>query len=172
MADSLLFLTELMGMKVYDLKGRRIGRVRDAGLLPRVDKVRIDQFLVGGEWNWWSVRHDQVASISLDGISLRDEQLVPYHDDVWMLRMARDLLDQQIIDAKGRKVVRDNDVTFELKRANAHDELRVLERRIGEILLFRDGSRSRKRAHVPSLTRMGRRSVYDGNRRCPPARPS
>ena len=30
MADSLLFLTELMGMKVFDLKGRRIGRVRDA----------------------------------------------------------------------------------------------------------------------------------------------
>jgi len=28
--------------------------------------------------------------------------------------MVRDLLDQQIIDAKGRKVVRVNDVTFEL----------------------------------------------------------
>ncbi len=60
MASSLLFLTELMGMKVYDLTGRRIGRVRDACLSPRVDKVRIDQFLVGGEWNWWTVRHDQV----------------------------------------------------------------------------------------------------------------
>ena len=48
MADSLLFLTELMGMRVYDLTGRRIGRVRDACLSPRVDKVRVDQFLVGG----------------------------------------------------------------------------------------------------------------------------
>ena len=137
MADTLLFLTELMGMRVFDLKGRRIGRVRDAGLLPRVDKVRIDQFLVGGEWNWWSIRHDQVGSISLDGISLRDEQLVPYHDDVWMLRMVRDLLDQQIIDAKGRKVVRVNDVTFELRRANAHDELRVLEVDVGMRSIFR-----------------------------------
>ena len=137
MADTLLFLTELMGMRVFDLKGRRSGRVSDAGLLPRVDKVRIDQFLVGGEWNWWSIRHDQVGSISLDGISLRDEQLVPYHDDVWMLRMVRDLLDQQIIDAKGRKVVRVNDVTFELKRANAHDELRVLEVDVGMRSIFR-----------------------------------
>ena len=137
MADTLLFLTELIGMRVFDLKGRRIGRVRDAGLLPRVDKVRIDQFLVGGEWNWWTIRHDQVGSISFDGISLRDEQLVPYHDDVWMLRMVRDLLDQQIIDAKGRKVVRVNDVTFDLKRANAHDELHVLEVDVGMRSIFR-----------------------------------
>ena len=137
MADTLLFLTELIGMRVFDLKGRRIGRVRDAGLLPRVDKVRIDQFLVGGEWNWWTVRHDQVSSIALDGIHLRDEQLVPYHDDVWMLRMVRDLLDQQIIDAKGRKVVRVNDVTFELHKVNAHDELWVLEVDVGVRSIFR-----------------------------------
>jgi magnesium transporter len=137
MANSLLFLTELVGMKVLDLKGRRIGRVRDACLSPRADKVRIDQFLVGGEWNWWTVRHDQVASISLDGICLRDEQLVPFHDDVWMLRMVRDLLDQQIIDAKGRKVVRVNDVTFELVKVNSHDELWVLEVDVGVRSIFR-----------------------------------
>jgi len=137
MAETLLFLTELTGMRVFDLKGRRIGRVRDAAVSPRVDRFRIDQFLVGGEWNWWTVRHDQVASISLDGIYLRDEQLVPYHDDVWTLRMVRDLLDQQIIDAKGRKVVRVNDVTFDLKRLNGHDELHVLEVDVGVRSIFR-----------------------------------
>jgi magnesium transporter len=137
MADSLLFLTELMGMRVYDLKGRRIGRLRDACLSPRTDKVRVDQFLVGGEWTWWTVRHDQVATISLDGIYLRDEQLVPYHDDVWSLRMVRDLLDQQIIDAQGRKVVRVNDVTFELKKVDDHDELWVLEVDVGVRSIFR-----------------------------------
>ncbi|HPK71749.1 MAG TPA: CBS domain-containing protein [Vicinamibacterales bacterium] len=131
MASNLLFLTELMGMRVCDVKGRRLGRIRDACLAPRVDKVRIDQFLVGGEWNWWIARHDQISSISLDGIRLRDEQLVPYHDDVWTLRMARDLLDKQIIDAKGRKVVRVNDITFELNRAGDHDELWVLEVDVG-----------------------------------------
>jgi len=137
MASNLLFLTELMGMRVFDLKGRRIGRVRDACLSPRDDRVRIHEFLVGGEWNWWIARHDQVSSISLDGIRLRDEQLVPYHDDVWMLRMARDLLDQQIIDAKGRKVVRVNDVTFELNPAGDHDELWVLEVDVGVRSIFR-----------------------------------
>jgi magnesium transporter len=137
MADSLLFLTELMGMKVYDLKGRRIGRMRDACLVPRLDPIRVDRYLVGGEWTWWTVRHDQVASISLDGIYLSDEQLTPYHEDEFMLRMVRDLLDQQIIDVHGRKVVRVNDVTFELRRANAHDELCVLEVDVGVRSIFR-----------------------------------
>src|SRR5689334_10134187 len=110
MAESILFLTELIGLKVYDLKGRRIGVLKDAAIVPLVDPVRIDRFLVGAGHTWLSVRYDQVRSISLDGIHLKDEQLTPYHSDEYMLRMIRDLLDQQIIDAQGRKVVRVTDV--------------------------------------------------------------
>jgi magnesium transporter len=137
MADSLLFLTELMGMKVYDLKGRKIGRLRDACLVPSVDPVLVDRYLVGGELTWWTVRHDQVERISLDGIYLRDEQLTPYHEDEYMLRMVRDLLDQQIIDIHGRKVVRVNDVTLGLRRSNSHDQLWVLEVDVGVRSIFR-----------------------------------
>ena len=137
MADSLLFLTELMGMKVYDLKGRKIGRLRDACLVPSVDPVLVDRYLVGGELTWWTVRQEQVERISLDGIYLRDEQLIPYHEDEYMLRMVRDLLDQQIIDIHGRKVVRVNDVTFELRRANSHDQLWLLEVDVGVRSIFR-----------------------------------
>jgi len=137
MAETLLFLTELMGLKVYDLKGRRVGRVRDAGVVPRVDPARVDRFLIGGELNWWSVRYEQVASISLDGIFLRDEQVTPYHDDEYMLRIVRDLLDQQIIDVHGRKVVRVNDVTFEIRAVNGHQDLCVREVDIGMRSVFR-----------------------------------
>lgn len=137
MADPLLFLTELMGMKVYDLKGRRLGRVRDAGVVPRVDPARVDRFLIGGELNWWSVRHEQVSSITIDGIYLRDDQVSPYHDDEYMLRIVRDLLDQQIIDVHGRKVVRVNDVTFEIRKVDEHEELHVHEVDIGVRSIFR-----------------------------------
>jgi hypothetical protein len=34
MPENYMFLTELLGLKVYDLKRRRIGRVRDAALVP------------------------------------------------------------------------------------------------------------------------------------------
>ena len=39
MADNLLFFTELLAMPVLDLKGRRIGRVKDAAIVPLVHVV-------------------------------------------------------------------------------------------------------------------------------------
>ena len=117
MAESLLYFTEMLGLPVLDIRGRRIGRVRDAAIVPLVHPARIDRFLVGGGWAWLTVRYDQVASVSLDGIRLSDEVLTPYHSDEYMLRIGRDLLDQQIIDVNGRKVVRVNDVTFDIRSA-------------------------------------------------------
>ena len=111
-----LFLTELLGLPVFDTRQRRIGRVKDAAIVPRVDRDRVDRYLVGGGWAWLTVRHDQVRSIGLDGLFLQDEQLTPYHNDEYMLRLVRDLLDQQIIDAHGRKVVRVTDLTFEVRQ--------------------------------------------------------
>jgi sporulation protein YlmC with PRC-barrel domain len=137
MADEILFLTELLGLKVFDLKGRRIGVVKDAAIVPLVDPVRIDRFLVGSGAVWLTIRHDQVKSISLDGIHLRDENLTPYHSDEYVLRAVRDLLDQQIIDAQGRKVVRVNDITFEIRQENGGDILWVLDIDIGVRSVFR-----------------------------------
>lgn len=112
MMDHFLFFTELASMPVYDVKGRRLGRVKDAALVPLVNSSRIDRYLVGGGDAWLTIRYDQVRSISLEeGIFLSDEHLTPYHDDEYMLRLGRDLLDQQIIDVTGRKVVRVTDLT-------------------------------------------------------------
>jgi CBS domain-containing protein len=132
MADQILYLTELLGLKVYDLKHRLLGRIQDVVLVPVVHPVRVDRYLIaGGGYSWLSLRFDQIASISLDGISLSDEQLAPYHPDEYMLRLVRDLLDQQIIDAQGRKVVRVTDVTFDIRREGGRDALYVLEVDIG-----------------------------------------
>jgi CBS domain-containing protein len=137
MAEEILFLTELLGLKVFDLKDRRIGVVRDAALVPLVDPVRLDRFLIGGSSAWLTVRYDQVRAISLDGIWLRDENLTPYHSDEYMLRAVRDLLDQQIIDAQGRKVVRVTDITFEIRRENGGEALWVLDIDVGLRSIFR-----------------------------------
>ena len=144
-----LFLTELIGMKVFDLKGQRIGSVRDAALVPTIHPMRVDRFLVGGGWAWMTVRHDQVRSIGLDGIHLRAEQLTPYHDDEYMLRIVQDLLDQQIIDAQGRKVVRVTDVSFTVAREDEHDVLLVHRRR------HRDPQRPAARPAGPRALALG-----------------
>jgi magnesium transporter len=139
MADNLLFFTELLSMPVLDLKGRRLGRVKDAALVPLVHSARIDRLLVGGNgYSWLTVRYDQVRSIFRDdGIFLSDEVLVPYHDDEYMMRIGRDLLDQQIIDVNGRKVVRVNDVTMAVAKDRNHDVLMVKDVDIGVRSVFR-----------------------------------
>jgi len=137
MAEQVLYLTELFGLKVYDLKGRSLGAIKDAAIVPLVDPVRVDRFLIGGDGTLLTVRYDQVKSISLKGIHLRDENLTPYHSDEYMLRLTRDLLDQQIVDAQGRKVVRVNDITFDLQEENQSQVLWVLEVDIGIRSIFR-----------------------------------
>jgi CBS domain-containing protein len=129
--DEFLYLTELLGQKVYDLKGRLIGTLRDAALVPLIDPIRLDRFLVGAGPGWLSIRYDQIKSFETNGIHLKDESLTPYHSDEYMLRMVRDLLDQQVIDAQGRKVVRVNDVTFVKEQESGSQVLHILEIDIG-----------------------------------------
>jgi magnesium transporter len=132
MSERFLYFTELLSMPVLDVRGRRIGRVKDAAIVPLIHPSRIDRVLVGGGDIWLTVRYDQIRAITLGrGIDLSDEQLVPYHDDEYLLRIARDLLDQQIIDVNGRKVVRVTDITMELRNDGARDELAVMEVDIG-----------------------------------------
>jgi magnesium transporter len=138
MAATVLFFTELLSMPVHDVRGRRIGRVKDAALVPLVHPSRIDRLLVGGGDAWLTIRHDQIRSVVLGkGVFLSDEQLMPYHDDEYMLRIHRDLLDQQIIDVTGRKVVRVNDLTMSIHRDEQRDVITVLEVDIGVRSIFR-----------------------------------
>ncbi|HVY92544.1 MAG TPA: hypothetical protein VHA14_07345, partial [Bryobacteraceae bacterium] len=151
----LLFFTELAGLPVFDLKHRRIGRVRDAAIVPLIHPARVDRFLVGAGSSWLSVRYDQIATISLKGIQLSNERLYPYHSDEYMLRIQRDLLDQQIIDVNGRKVVRVNDVTFEIQR-DERDSLAVLEVDVGVRSILR---RVMQGAAPPMLIRRLQRPI-------------
>src|SRR5580704_7298512 len=130
MAENFLYFTDLLGLPVYDLKHRQIGRVRDAAVVPLIHPARIDRYLVGAGSSWLSIRYDQIATISLNGIQLSNEKLYPYHSDEYMLRIQRDLLDQQIIDVNGRKVVRVTDVSLEVTR-DERESLMILEVDVG-----------------------------------------
>jgi magnesium transporter len=132
MGEEILYFTELVGMPVLDLKGRRIARVKDAAIVPVVSNSRIDRILVGGADAPLTVRHDQIGTI-IPGraIQLSDEQLTPFHDEEYLLRLGRDLLDQQIIDVNGHKVVRVNDITLHVRNDGGRDALIVQEVDVG-----------------------------------------
>jgi magnesium transporter len=128
--NTLLYFTDLLGLPVYDLKHRLLGRVRDAAIVPLIHPARVDRYLVGAGSSWLSVRYDQISTIAFEGIQLSNEKLYPYHSDEYMLRIQRDLLDQQIIDVNGRKVVRVTDVSLEVVR-HERDSLMLIEVDVG-----------------------------------------
>ncbi len=109
---SLVYLTELTGMRLIGPRGTRIGRVREAAVFPREHPRRISRFLFGRARTRFSVRWDQVLGFDEQGIHLTSESFSPYYGDDYHLLLTKDLLDQQIIDVNGRKVVRVNDVAL------------------------------------------------------------
>jgi magnesium transporter len=129
--DRIVYLTELTGMRVEGPNGQRIGWVREAAITPREHPRRVSRYLLGGGRTRFMVSHDQVASISPDCIRLAGDRFVPYYPDENLLLLGEDLLDQQIVDVNGRKVVRVNDVALRIVSTNAHDELWVYEVGVG-----------------------------------------
>lgn len=136
--ERILYLTELTGLKVFGPDGDRIGRVVEAAVAPSEHPRRVARFLVGdGGRTRFTVRYDQVKRISLDGMVLSDDLLTPYRRDESLLLLCKDLLDQQIVDANGRKVVRVNDMTLTIETVNGRQELWVLEVDVGVRGAFR-----------------------------------
>lgn len=129
--QSLVYLTELTGMRLEGPNGVRIGRVREAALAPREHSRRVSRFLFGEGKTRFQVRHDQVATITPDLIVLSDDRFVPYYPDESHLLLEKDLLDQQIVDVNGRKVVRVNDVGLRVENVGSHHELWVHEVGVG-----------------------------------------
>jgi magnesium transporter len=136
--ERVIYLTELAGLKVFGPDGDRIGKVVEAAVKPTEHPRRVACYLVGdGGRTRFIVRQDQVRSVSLDGLVLADDLLAPYRRDESLLLLCKDVLDQQIIDVSGRKVVRVNDMTLTVEPAGDRQELWVLEVDVGVRGAFR-----------------------------------
>ena len=109
----MLFLTEILGAEVIDVRQRRAGTVRDI-------TVRVQEpypFVTGLVTSrrrelvipWSSVRSFAAATREVALRSSREEIEHNRADprDVWL---ARDVLDKQVVDTDGRRVVRVNDL--------------------------------------------------------------
>jgi magnesium transporter len=129
-----LYATELMGSKAYDAQGNYVGRVREFFIEPADQPNRVSHFLLArGHFPPLVARHDQVASVTVGEIRLNvgERALELYEPNESLLAVQKDLLDQQIIDTRGRKVVRVNDVDLVELRANGNTELRLTQVDVG-----------------------------------------
>src|SRR6201998_134257 len=130
----MLFATELVGASVYDSQAHFVGRVREFFVEPAEQPNRVSHFLISrGRFQPLVARYDQVGKITPGRIDLNvsERALAAYQPNEAWLAVQKDLLDQQIIDTAGRKVVRVNDVDLSELRANGNLELRVAQGDVG-----------------------------------------
>jgi len=130
----MLHATELLGAATYDVHGNFAGRVRELFIEPADQPNRVARFLLGrGKYQPLVVRYDQVA-LAVPGtikLNVGEKSLEEYHANEGWLAVQKDLLDQQIIDTGGRKVVRVNDLELAEHHINDCVELRVSQADVG-----------------------------------------
>jgi magnesium transporter len=110
-----LALSELLGLPVFDSDSGRMGRVREVALMPQDDPIRIAALIVRTPQGDRIVGSDLLRRVN-GGVytTAHTADLPKYSSGEGMLLLERDLLDQQIIDVNGRKVVRVNDIELAL----------------------------------------------------------
>ncbi|MGC2765283.1 MAG: CBS domain-containing protein [Candidatus Acidiferrum sp.] len=130
----MLYATELMGAVAYDSSTNYVGRVREFFIEPADQPNRVSHFLISrGRFQPLVARYDQVAKV-LPGrlyLNVSERVLAAYQPNEAWLAVQKDLLDQQIIDTAGRKVVRVNDVDLAEFLTNEHVELRIAQVDVG-----------------------------------------
>ncbi len=123
-------LSELLGATVYDPSGAASGHVREVTLAPQEDRNRIASFIVKTKSGNRVLSFSAVTTINA-GIhtSTNPADWPAANGAEGQFLLERDLLDQQVIDVHGRKVVRVNDVDLEvdamIEAGRAHDILRI-----------------------------------------------
>ena len=130
----MLHATEILGAETYDSLGNFVGRVKEMFIVPAEQPNRISRLLLGrGQYRPLIARFDQIESVAPGRVKLTTEEsaLELYHPNEGWLAVQKDLLDQQIIDTNGRKVVRVNDVDLADQRNNGNTELRITQVDVG-----------------------------------------
>lgn len=130
----MLHATEVMGAETYDVDGNFLGRVSELFIEPAEQANRISRLLLArGKFQPLVVRLEQVTRVIPGKVQLNcgEKALETYTPNEAWLALRKDLLDQQIIDTSGRKVVRVNDIDLVEQPTNGNIELRVVQADVG-----------------------------------------
>jgi Mg2+ transporter MgtE len=137
MGAEMIYLTRMMGKPVVDAAGETIGTINDIAISPGevFPRVTALAFLGPGKTPFMLSWRKYVADVEEDRITLqvpRAELRFSYLQPDEVL-LAHDLLNKQIVDTQGMKVVRVNDI----KLSESRGQLRLLGAEVGARGLLR-----------------------------------
>jgi magnesium transporter len=126
-------LSSILGAPVYDVSGVLAGHVREVAISPQDDPARISDLVVKTPAGDRLLPAKAVRALERSAVLAtmvvrttgKAEDWPPLVSSGGMLLLERDLLDQQIIDVSGRKVVRVNDVDLSPEPVNGGVKLKV-----------------------------------------------
>ena len=125
-------LTALLGTPVTDAQGQIRGRIKDVAVATGPDAGRVAGLVLKTRSGLFIVPSHEVMETPAGTLELRSAgALTPLEDQGNYLYLRQDLIDRQIIDIHGRKVVRVNDVDLEWMGHGAAHLLRVAEVEVG-----------------------------------------
>ena len=125
-------LTALLGTPVTDAQGQMRGRLKDVAVATGPEAGRVVGLVLKTRAGLQIVPSQDVMETPAGTLELRSSgALVPLKDEGSYLYLQQDLVDRQIIDIHGRKVVRVNDVDLEWMGQGAAYLLRVAEVEVG-----------------------------------------
>jgi len=130
----MIYFTELQNLPMYGVKGEFLGKVEDLCVDPGNKGARVASYLIRTPQKALQC----IAFTQIQSISVRAGQTNVSRDDIrcyaldeGLIRIKHDVLDQQIIDVDNRKVVRVNDVDFDIEPVDGHTELRIIAVNVG-----------------------------------------
>src|SRR5512142_1014075 len=116
------FISELTGRPVTDIDGTRIGVVKDVVARPIKEFKHpvVDAIVVHGKQGDRTVPYSELAALLSVAIPLKrpSKEIADYQLQDDDIRLVEDVLDKQILDTDGARVVRVNDI--ELARINGN----------------------------------------------------
>jgi magnesium transporter len=127
-------LTSLLGTPVTDVRGRLRGRVRDLAVSTGAEAGKVAGLVLKTRQGLELLPATGVRRTPSGALELRGEvESQPLRPDDNFLLLRQDLLDRQIIDVHGRKVVRVNDVDLQwfTNGDGEREDLRVREVEVG-----------------------------------------
>ncbi|MCX8030701.1 MAG: PRC-barrel domain-containing protein, partial [Thermodesulfovibrionales bacterium] len=110
-----IFLSEIIRKPVYDPKGEVVGKIRDIIVVKGEPLPKVSALIIQKKDKLYRIRWEDINLFNKKVIStnLHKEDIEVYQPNEIDLLAFRDIVDKQIVDVNGVKVVKVNDIKLE-----------------------------------------------------------